>query len=177
MPETKTTTTETAPVTSATGEQTAKTGEQAAATKPLADIIRGRMPAVIAFLIRFKENGATTSALATKYKTTVGKISDIQKVRNFSYITKDFAPTEAHKAEALAFAAGLPNNESIIKEINGLKVATEDQAKAFDALKKQSRPGRKANTETVAPPVNPEATLVTPEVVKKGTPPDLSKSK
>ena len=139
-------------------EQTAttagtKTAETKAPTeKKVLDIARGRMPLAIVALIKFNESGATTAALATKYRTTVGKVSDIQKDRNFTYITKDFAPTEAMKNDAKAFVKGWAEEKVICEQIDKMKVATEEQAKAFDEIKKRSRPGRKAAETPAATP-------------------------
>ena len=164
MPETKSTTPgeqKAVPETKATGE---------VATKAPADIIRGRMPALIVYMIKFNEPAATVAALATKYKTTVGKVSDVQKDRNFQYITKDFAPTAAMVEDAKKFAENLPDSKVIIEEISKIKIATEEQVKAYEALKKTLRPGRKA-AETPAPTATPEATLAAPTAGKM---PDLS---
>lgn len=165
---------ETKPTTA--GEQKADVKETPATTsevnapKPPADIIRGRMPALIVFMIKFNEPAATVAALAAKYKTTVGKVSDVQKDRNFQYITKDFAPTSAMVEDAKKFAENLPDSKVIIEEINKITIATDEQVKAYEALKKTLRPGRKA-AETPAPTATPEATPAAPTAGKM---PDLS---
>jgi len=53
------------------------------------EIIRGRMPLSIVKMIKFHESDAT-SLIAAKYRTTIGKIDDIQKNHNFKYIEDDF---------------------------------------------------------------------------------------
>lgn len=150
-----------------TTSTTTETKTAAPAEKKMADIARGRMPLAIVALIKFNEAGATTAALAAKYRTTVGKVSDIQKDRNFNYITKEFAPTAQMKDDAKAFVKGFPDEKVIIAQIDGMKIATEEQAKAFDEIKKRSRPGRKA-AETAASPEAGKAAEKKAEV--KGAP-------
>ncbi len=70
----------------------------AAEKKPVEklDIINGRMPLAIVYVIRFKEAAdAKDGDLATKYKTSTGKINDIRKNRNFAYVTDGMAFTQA----------------------------------------------------------------------------------
>ena len=60
------------------------------------NIINGRMPVAVVAQIRFGNNkGDATKELAAMYGTTVGKIDDIKKNRNFAYVVEDTRFTQA----------------------------------------------------------------------------------
>lgn len=67
-------------------------------------IVRGRIPLIFVHAVRFDKvlNAMGNKDLATKFATSVGKIFDIKKGRNFAYVTEGFKPT----AEDLAAAEG-----------------------------------------------------------------------
>ena len=77
--------------------------EQATETKAAPrEIIRGRMPVAIVALVRFGSmKGDAVKAKAEAFGTTIGKIDDIVKNRNFAYVTEDFRPTEQQKADGI----------------------------------------------------------------------------
>lgn len=110
-----------------------------------APIVRGRMPAVIVFMIRFGNNkDEKTAALAQMFATTVGKIDDIRKNRNFAYVTANFKPTQALVDEGIAFLQQHPNYSNgsvdpLINELNSLPLATDEEAKAFEEAKTNAR--------------------------------------
>lgn len=139
---------------------TENTGEAAAATPavkaPPKEIIRGRMPVAIVHLVRFgsmKDQG--TKAKADAFGTTVGKVDDIAKNRNFAYVGADFRPTEQQKADGLAWLerhpAGKP--EALIAELNAVEVATAEQAAAFESTRSAAR-GQSEKTADGAPVVD-----------------------
>lgn len=66
------------------------------------DIINGRLPLPLVFAIRFKETG-TTADRAKKYGTSVGKVFDIVKGRNFGYIDATYKPAADEVAAANAW--------------------------------------------------------------------------
>lgn len=105
-------------------------------------IIKGRIAIVLVYLIRFVEPAAkSTKELAEKYGTTVGKIDDIRKVRNFAYVTEDVRFTTEQKAEAEKFITGHEDSDKsfeVIQMINDLPTATEEEAAAFASVKKKS---------------------------------------
>lgn len=105
---------------------------------PKADIIRGRMPLPIVHMIKFAPEGETDGALATKFRTTNGKVSDIRKERNFGYIKEDYAPDADQIAKAVAFAEQL-EDKGVLKVVKALKPASDEQIAAFEALRKGSR--------------------------------------
>lgn len=129
-------------VTEKTNEKVAeKKAEKKAA--PKVDIIRGRMPLPIVQMIKFEGEGVTDGALAAKFRTTNGKVSDIRKDRNFGYIDKDYVPSQDQIDKAKEFAAQL-EDKSILKAIEAMKPATEEQNKAFEEKRKASRPTKVA---------------------------------
>ena len=64
--------------------------EEKAPKAPKVEIIRGRMPLPIVFMIKFNTEGETDGAVAAKFRTTNGKVSDIRKSKNFGYITDSY---------------------------------------------------------------------------------------
>lgn len=122
----------------------------AAATKPkrapknpdnVLDIINGRLPLALVYLIRFKETG-TTAERAKKYGTSVGKVFDIVKGRNFGYIDATFKPAtdevaaakawcetgKTAKGKSLKEAGGDP--DAIMAAVTALGVATAEEVAA-----------------------------------------------
>lgn len=109
------------------------------------EIIRGRMPAAVVALVRFGNLKTETVAVkAKRFGTTVGKIDDIVKNRNFAYITDAFAPTQAQKDEGIAWLKQHPrydadNVDALVVELDSTPVATEEQAKAFEEVRSAAR--------------------------------------
>lgn len=66
------------------------------------NIINGRLPLPLVFLIRFKETSSTAER-AKKFGTSVGKVFDIQKGRNFGYIDAGYKPSAEEVAAANAW--------------------------------------------------------------------------
>ena len=115
------------------------------AQKVKTPIISGRMPVAVVAQIRFGNDKAEpTKVLADKYGTTVGKIDDIKKGRNFAYVTADFAPTQEQINEGLEWLQRHPKYadgsvDKIILELENTPVATEEQAKAFELARGAAR--------------------------------------
>ncbi len=128
-----------------TQNQTGEAGsaENAAATPaPPKEIICGRMPVGVVYLARFgNKSGEATKAKADAFGTTVGKIDDIAKNRNFAYVKKDFRPTEQQKADAKAWLERHPNGApaDLLAELEALPVASADEAAAFEAARAANR--------------------------------------
>lgn len=140
----------------ATGEgQPAAGGEVKAPAVP-AEIIRGRMPVAVVFLVRFgDQRNGTTKELATLFGTTVGKIDDLKKNRNFTYVKSDFAPTAEQKAEGIAWLQRHPKFndgavDKLINELEAIPAATAEQVAAFAAAKGEAR-GTNTTTKDGAP--------------------------
>ena len=103
------------------------------------EIIRGRMPLPIVQMIKFADKGLTDGALAAKFRTTNGKVSDIRKNRNFGYIGEDYTPSADMISKAKDYAGQL-EDKSVLKDLEAMKPATDEQNAAFDAARKASRP-------------------------------------
>ena len=118
-------------------EQTAV--ETAVEKKVNPNIINGRMPVAVVAQIRFGNNkGDTTKDLAAMYGTTVGKIDDIKKNRNFAYVGAEFKPTQEQIDQGLEWLQRHPKyNEGtvdkIIQELETTPVATAEEAAKFEA--------------------------------------------
>ena len=132
-----------------------KTNPETAAAAPAAEkpapkeIVRGRMPVAIVAQVRFGlKKGESTKALADLFGTTVGKIDDIKKNRNFAYVTEGFKPTEQQKQDGLAWLKRNPNGEQadLITELEGTAVASAEEAAAFET----ARAGARGQKETTA---------------------------
>lgn len=124
--------------------QDVETQEVEAVETPKVEIIRGRMPVAIVAQIRFAEGDATTSAVAAKYRTTVGKVDDIRKNRNFGYVDAEFKPTADQLAAAKAYAEQLGDaSKSVIASLEGMGLA-EDGGEAFEAKRSAARKSKKA---------------------------------
>lgn len=132
---------------------TAENASQEAPKAAPKEIIRGRMPVAIVHLVRFGSmKDQPTKAKADAFGTTVGKVDDIVKNRNFAYVTADFRPTEQQKADGLAWLERHPNGkpEALVAELEAVEVATAEQAAAFEALRAANR-GQSEKTKEGAP--------------------------
>ena len=110
--------------------------------KKAPSIIRGRIALAIVFLIRFVEPAeAGTKALAEKYGTTVGKIDDIRKNRNFAYVTEDVKFTEDQVKEAANYISAHEDSDHAVvvtDMLNALPIATAEEAEAFAGVKRKA---------------------------------------
>lgn len=103
----------------------------------LLNIVRGRMPLACVAAIRFQVPAETSNAdVAKVFGTSVGKVFDIRKGRNFGYITADYKPSEEDfkAAEAWAKQAGADgiggDEAKIMAAVDKLGKATGDEAAA-----------------------------------------------
>ena len=105
-------------------------------------IIRGRIALAIVYLIRFVEAAEQgTKALAEKYGTTVGKIDDIRKNRNFAYVTEDVRFTEEQIKEAVNYISAHEDSDHAVvvtDMLNALAIATAEEAEAFANVKRKA---------------------------------------
>lgn len=129
---------------SATTETLAPVEDEAPveAKAPAREIVRGRMPVTVVYLARYgAQSTKSTKEKAIAFGTTVGKIDDIAKGRNFGYVTQDFRPTEQQKTDALEWMKRIPGgaSEELLAELAALKVASPEQAAAFEATRSASR--------------------------------------
>ena len=98
--------------------------KQRAAAANFLPIVSGRLPLIFVFAIRFNSGEVANSELAKIYSTSVGKVFDIKKGRNFSYVTKDWKPTQADVDAATAWinAIETPNKHGLKPEGNAEKL-------------------------------------------------------
>lgn len=117
------------------------------------DIIQGRMPVAVVHLARFgNHKGDATKDLAALFGTTVGKVDDIKKSRNFAYVTEDVKFTQAQIDEGAAWLKKHPKydtagTDALVVELESYPVATEEEAKEFDAKRTAAR-GQPTTTKT-----------------------------
>ena len=119
----------------------------AAETKAAApvEIIRGRMPVAVVYLARYgNKKSDATKTKADKFGTTVGKIDDIAKGRNFAYVTEAFHPTQEQKDQAMEWLKRHPhydaqNVDELVNELEAISVATPEEAAAFEAARVAAR--------------------------------------
>lgn len=78
-----------------------------AAASNFLPIVRGRLPLIFVHAIRFDSvlNAMSNKDLATKFATSVGKVFDIKKGRNFGYVNAEFKPSAEDVAQAEAWIA------------------------------------------------------------------------
>lgn len=137
-----------------------KTAAEIAAETPvekkapvLANIIRGRMPVGVVYIVRFgDQRNEASKDLAKMFGTTIGKIEDIKKNRNFGYVKADFKPTATQKEEAIAWLQRHPDFETgavdkLINEVESLTLANDEEAAAFLAARVEAR-GTSVTTKT-----------------------------
>ena len=121
--------------------------------KLIEGITRGRMPIAVVNMVRFGDNKlAETKDLATMFGTTVGKITDIKKNSTFAYLVAGFKPTAEQKADGIAWLQrhiGYDEGkvDKLINELEKTKVATAEEAAAFDAIRSKAK-GQKEKTKT-----------------------------
>jgi hypothetical protein len=101
----------------------------------LLDIVRGRMPLPLVAAIRFVVKSDVSNAEVAKiFGTSVGKVFDIRKGRNFEYVTKDYKPGESDLAEAKKWAAEAMKHggdeAKILAAVEQLGTASPEEAKA-----------------------------------------------
>lgn len=124
--------------------QTETSAVETKAAEPV-EIIRGRMPVAVVYLARYgNKKGDATKTKADKFGTTVGKIDDIAKGRNFAYVTEAFRPTQEMKDQALEWLKRHPhydaqNVDELVNELETIPVATPEEAAAFEAARVTAR--------------------------------------
>ncbi len=109
------------------------------------NIIQGRMPVAVVHLLRFgNSKGGATKELAVKFGTTVGKVDDVKKNRNFAYVVEDTRFTQAQIDEGCEWLKRHPKYDesgadALVVELEGYAVASDEEAKAFEAARTAAR--------------------------------------
>lgn len=122
-----------------------ETAKQEFVAKEKQAIISGRMPVAIVALARFgNKKDESTKALATIFGTTVGKIDDIKKNRNFAYVTAEFRPTQEQLDAGVAWLKTHPRYDAdgvdaLVTELENTPIATAEEAAAFEAVRVKAR--------------------------------------
>lgn len=119
------------------------------------DIINGRMPLPLVYLIRFDEGDLKDSEVAAKYFTSTGKVNDIRKGRNFAYITEETKFTKADIDGAMEFIKkpSLQGNHIADKTLTSIRKALrslpvdEAAAAAITEARKAARKSAKPAEE------------------------------
>lgn len=139
-------------------------------------IVRGRFPLMLVHAVRFDEvlSKMTNKDVAAKLATSVGKVFDIRKNRNFAYLTKSWKPTASDVADAKAWAEQIGGTNAkgliaagdkalvtkIVESYEAAGLATAAEAEAFAASKPKSNFGTggvaKSAGEAVALPASTE---------------------
>jgi len=108
-------------------------------------IIQGRMPVAVVHLLRFGENkNEATKALATKFGTTVGKVDDVKKNRNFAYVVADTKFTDEQIAEGVEWLKRHPdydaqNVDNLVMELDAYTRGTAEEIAAFATARTAAR--------------------------------------
>lgn len=115
-----------------------------APAKPKVEIIRGRMPAAMVYAVRFGNLAESPTDKQRMFATTLGKIYDIEKNRNFAYITEDTKFTQSQIDDAVEWLSFHPayeegNAKAVETYLKKLKVATDEEAAKFEEVRKASR--------------------------------------
>ena len=109
------------------------------------NIIQGRMPVAVVHLLRFgNSKGGATKELAVKFGTTVGKVDDVKKNRNFAYVVEETRFTQAQIDEGCEWLKRHPKYDesgvdALVVELEGYAVASDDEAKAFETARTAAR--------------------------------------
>lgn len=109
------------------------------------NIIQGRMPVAVVHLLRFgNSKGGATKELAAKFGTTVGKVDDVKKNRNFAYVVEETRFTQAQIDEGIEWLKRHPKYDesgadALVVELEGYTIATDEEAKAFEAARTAAR--------------------------------------
>jgi len=104
------------------------------------DIIRGRMPLPLVYVIRFLDGKDSEGVVADRYRTTPGKVSDIRKNANFKYITLETKFSKEDIDKAVERTALLGDQESYVNDLLGqLEPATQAELDAANAERKAAR--------------------------------------
>ena len=109
------------------------------------NIIQGRMPVAVVHLLRFgSDKNKATKELAVAFGTTVGKVDDVKKNRNFAYVTEATRFTDEQIAEGIEWLKRHPkyddaNVDNLVNELESYTRASAEEAAAFEAARTAAR--------------------------------------
>jgi hypothetical protein len=135
------------------GEQAA--ARQRAAASNFLPIVRGRLPLIFVHAIRFDKvlSAMGNKDLASKFATSVGKVFDIKKGRNFGYVNEGFKPSAedvtaaqgwidqvgAENAKAVAAVGDKALMQNTLDSYKTRGLATAEEIAAFSAARVSTR--------------------------------------
>ena len=109
------------------------------------NIIQGRMPVAVVHLMRFgSDKNKATKDLAVAFGTTVGKVDDVKKSRNFAYVVEATRFTDEQIDEGINWLKRHPNYDeanvdNLVNELESYTRATEEESKAFAEARTAAR--------------------------------------
>jgi hypothetical protein len=143
-------------------EATETTERKRAPASNFLPIVRGRLPLVFVHAVRFDSvlNAMGNKDLAAKLATSVGKVFDIKKGRNFAYVNAEYKPTQDDIAAAETWIAqvGAENAKGqkasgdtvlmtrVVEDYKARGLATAEEAAALSAARGASRKPREPKT-------------------------------
>lgn len=162
----------TAEALAAAGEAAAETARKRAAASNFLPIVRGRLPLLFVHAVRFDPviGAMGNKDTASKFGTSVGKIFDIKKGRNFAYITADYKPSADDLAAAENWIAqvGAGNAKGmtalgdkglmtqVLEQYKAGGLASAEDIAKLGAARIASRPAKAASATTGVLAVKPE---------------------
>ena len=143
-------------------------GRKRAEAQNFLPIVRGRLPLIFVHAIRFNPtiNAMGNKDLATKFGTSVGKVFDIKKNKNFAYVTEGYKPTAEDVAQAESHISGIGSAnakgltaagdkqllQSLLDEYKARGLASAEEAAALSAARGASRKPKEGSTGGAAAP-------------------------
>lgn len=131
-------------------------------------IVRGRLPLLFVHAIRFDAvlNAMANKDLASKLATSVGKVFDIKKGRNFAYVDAGFKPSQDDIAAAEAWVAAVGSENAkgqkalgdaelmgrVVEDYKARGLASAEEAAALSAARGAAR--KKAEGGSTAAPAS-----------------------
>jgi hypothetical protein len=157
----------------ASTESAEATAAKRAAASNFLPIVRGRLPLIFVHALRFDKTllAMSNKDAASKFATSVGKVFDIRKNRNFGYVTEGFKPTAedvtaaqgwidavgAENAKGLTAAGDKTLMQNTLDQYKAAGLATAEEAAAFSAARGATRVvgEKKAPTASSGAPAAP----------------------
>jgi|ERR1700756_136634 len=135
--------------------ETAEQKAKRAAASNFLSIVRGRLPLIFVHALRFDKTllAMSNKDAASKFATSVGKVFDIRKNRNFSYVGEAFKPTaeDVTAAQGWVDAVGAENAkglkavgdktlmQNVLDTYKAAGLATAEEAAAFASARGATR--------------------------------------
>lgn len=144
----------------AAGQAAASEARKRAAAANFLPIVRGRLPLLFVHAVRFDPviTAMGNKDIATKFATSVGKVFDIKKGRNFAYVTANYKPSaeDVSAAEAWISQIGASNAKGlsavgdkdlmtkVLEQYKSAGLASAEDVAKLSAARTASRPVKAA---------------------------------